>query len=95
MWCYDVLGQVCCGGVLVQMWLCGGVLVQVCCGVGQQVWCGELQLVHKCCCNVGLGLSVCTQGWLRSGQKVSGSSCVGSVCNAGEWERGRGNVPPG
>ena len=84
MWCYDVLEQVCCGGVLVQMW---------CCGVGQQVWCGGLQQVHKCFCNVGLGLSVCTQGWLRSGQKVSGSSCVGLVCNAVEWERVRGNAP--
>ena len=61
-----------------------------------QVWCGVHQLVHKCCCcNVGLGLSVCRQGWLRSGQKVSGSSCVGLVCNAAEWERVRGNAPQG
>ena len=86
MWCYDVLELACCGGVLVQMWLCGGVLVQRrSCGVGQQVWCGGQEQVHKCCCcNVGSGLSVCRQGWLRSGQKVLESSCVGLVCNAEE-----------
>ena len=98
MWCYGVLEQLYCGGALAQMWLCGGgMLVQRrSFGVVQQLWCGEQEQVHKyCCCNVDWGLSVCKQGWLMSGQKVSESSCVGLVCNAAEWERGRGNAPLG